>query len=249
VAVAVFAALVLIYGRTEKIEVNGKMLNNAILYDDDCHWIVLDRILTSLSGSANHNSMMYILAAAYCNESRVEVNAECWQSPDLCYEWLVNNSGGKEYCDRLQIKGEDLVCYLNGYPGFIHDGIVPDINTAKKLIFEYGVDMLDQLSVDSCYYYVGFDAKAFHFRFDGQVAYDWCANNWKKHIDVHILDIKFQTNLSDDTVEMYNISCKYCFHKSAKYGESPCDDIYCRFVLAIYDNGDFFFQYPEYLTQ
>lgn len=223
----------------------NKMPNEELLYDQAKHFDMLYKIFRMNGGSANPYSLFDQFAAAHCKHCSVTVSNECWKSAELCHEWMESFLG-KEKFKKLNLDGYDLMSYLNGRPEKVHEGIVPDVATTKRLLKKYCREVyLPKYTVEQCYRDGGFDMYALGYAFDGQGAVDWTEQHWHEYVDVKIIKSEYDIKQSTDSTDVFNVTFQYCFAQSKKYGDKPHDDI--EFIVELTEkcNGDFYYGMPK----
>ena len=198
--------------------------------------LLMDVMLYNSSGLIRQ--VYYEFAGEYCRNCEITVGKSCWESEELCSEWLTSRFG-KGWYGKINLK--EFISYLDYGVNEKYAKQFPDREKTKRQIVNYCKnDYFPKFStLDSCLEKCFFDYNAFDFKFDGyDNPIEWTEKYWKKYVDIEVVSWQPDCSLATDTSMTYFVIYKYKFHKS-KRGGFGGNDILCRARLTEYNNGTY----------
>jgi len=188
------------------------------------------------NGNGLIKQLGYDFAGGYCKKCDITISKCCWESEELCSEWLTSRFGDDWY-DKIDVK--TFVSYLYFGDNEEMAKQFPDRNKTKQQIAQYCRKVyLPKNTLDSCLLCGFFDYNAFDFKFDGLDVNKWQTKYWNKYVDIEVVNWKQDKTLATDTSKTYFVTYKYKFHKSRRGGWGG-SEITLRTRLTEYSNGTY----------
>lgn len=186
----------------------------AHLYEEVRKGKFLDLILLN-SGNGLIGQLGYDFAGKYCKKCEVTVLNTCWESEELCSEWLDLRLEEGWY-DTFNIKG--FIGYLRYGDCEEFEKMFPDRVKTKRQIADYCKKYyLPKNVLDSCMENgLLFDNAALNYKFDGCDVDKWRSKYWRKYVDIEVVNWLPDCSLATDTSMTYFVTYKYKFHKSKR---------------------------------